>query len=354
MNIAIIGAGIMGRTLAYILAEQHFNIDLYEKNSFQHPTNCSFSAAGMLSPFAELSSAIPSVVDVGLQSIRKWKTITSQLRKNVFFDESGTLCLAHPENQSYLNRFIEVLKQKNCYQNSMRIKTKDYEPELNSILDEAIYLKNEAQVDAKMLMHAIGHDLCEYKVAIHSHALIDEINEKEILVKGMKKKFDWVIDCRGLGAKTKFKDLRGVRGELIHLRAPQVKIKHVIRIFHPHFPIYIIPRPQHQYIIGASCIDSEDRAPLSVRTALELLSTAYSVHLGIGEAHIIKTVTHCRPAFDTNLPKIFIDSKKRVISINGLYRYGFLFAPFFATRILDFFVHDTWNPDCHLFLNSMS
>lgn len=141
-------------------------------------------------------------------------------------------------------------------------------------------------------------------------------------------KFDVVCDCRGLGARDLFPDLRGVRGELIYLHAPEVEIIRPIRLIHPRYRLYIVPRPNNVYIIGASEIESEEMSPISVRTTLELLSAAYSVHPGFAEARITGSSVNCRPAFSDNLPRI--SYREGLLSINGLYRHGFLLAPILA------------------------
>ena len=150
-----------------------------------------------------------------------------------------------------------------------------------------------------------------------------------------KQVFDHVIDCRGLGAKRDFatqksQQLRGVRGEVITLHAPDVTLKHAVRLIHPRYKLYIAPRDAHHFVIGASQIESEDQGPISVRSTLELLSAAYSIDAGFAEAKILNCASNCRPAFTDNLPKI--SCNKRVMQINGLFRHGYLLAPYLAQQ----------------------
>ena len=62
--------------------------------------------------------------------------------------------------------------------------------------------------------------------------------------------------------------------------------------------------------------------------ALELLSAAYAVHPAFGEARIVEFGAGLRPAFPDNLPRVTVDNTR--ISVNGLYRHGFLLAPALA------------------------
>jgi glycine oxidase len=71
-----------------------------------------------------------------------------------------------------------------------------------------------------------------------------------------------------------------------------------------------------------------------VRSALELLTAAYVVHPAFAEARIVEMGTGLRPALPDNLPRIAIDKNK--ISVNGLYRHGFLLAPALAELTLNY------------------
>jgi glycine oxidase len=67
-------------------------------------------------------------------------------------------------------------------------------------------------------------------------------------------------------------------------------------------------------------------SPVSVRSALELLSAAFAVHPGFGEARILELNSHCRPTLPDHRPAIVWDGA-RTVRVNGLYRHGFMIAP---------------------------
>jgi len=142
-----------------------------------------------------------------------------------------------------------------------------------------------------------------------------------------------VIDCRGLAARDTEPELRGVKGEMIIVETSEIEFTRPVRLIHPRWPLYIIPRAGHQFMIGATSIEAEDRG-VSVRSALELLSAAYAVHPAFAEARIVEFGSGLRPAFPDNLPRIAIDGEK--IAVNGLYRHGFLLAPALAELTLGY------------------
>jgi glycine oxidase len=100
--------------------------------------------------------------------------------------------------------------------------------------------------------------------------------------------------------------LRGIRGEVVRVLAPDVHLHRPIRLLHPRYPIYIAPKQDGVYVIGATEVESEDMSPMSVRSALELLSAAFSVHAGFGEARIMELNAHCRPTLPDHRPHISV------------------------------------------------
>jgi glycine oxidase len=106
-----------------------------------------------------------------------------------------------------------------------------------------------------------------------------------------------------------------------------VKLRHMLRLLHPRFPVYIVPRAEGRLVVGATSIESENRSAVSVRGALELLTSAYSVLPALAEARILEFNTQVRPALPDNLPALHFDRRQNVLRINGLYRHGFLLTP---------------------------
>ena len=51
-----------------------------------------------------------------------------------------------------------------------------------------------------------------------------------------------VIDCRGLSARDEQPGLRGVKGEMILIETAEVQLARPVRLIHPRWPLYVIPR----------------------------------------------------------------------------------------------------------------
>jgi glycine oxidase len=108
----------------------------------------------------------------------------------------------------------------------------------------------------------------------------------------------------------------------------------MLRLLHPRSPVYIIPRAEGRLVIGATSIESDDYSAVSVRGALELLTSAYSVLPALAEARILEFNTQVRPALPDNAPAIRFDRQRKTIHINGLYRHGFLLTPAIVEEVV--------------------
>src|SRR5690606_23618949 len=132
---------------------------------------------------------------------------------------------------------------------------------------------------------------------------------------------------RGLAARDTLPELRGVKGEMALLRSSEIRLSRPIRLLHPRFPLYVVPRADGLFMLGATQIESDDRRR-SVRSALELLSAAYALHPAFGEAELVEIGVDARPAFPDNQPRL--QRQGDTIHVNGLFRHGFLLAPALA------------------------
>ena len=332
---AIVGAGLMGRLLAVALAKRGAQVELYEKGGPHATASAARIAAAMLAPLAESAITEDNVVRMGVYSLPRWRQLIDELAKPVFFQQDGTLILWHRQDASDAERFASHLdrnsERNKALPKAKRLDSKELaqlEPGVAERFGQALYLPDEGQLDNRQLLEALLVELQLMKVPCHWNQTIDPDN-----LRAESSGFDWVIDCRGLGAKAAWQDaqnLRGVRGEVIRLHAPEVKLRRPTRLIHPRYPIYIAPKEDDVYVVGATEIESEDVSPMSVRSAMELLSAVYTVHSGFAEARILEMATQCRPTLQDNLPAITIDQaphQAALMQINGLYRHGFMISP---------------------------
>ena len=359
---AIIGAGLSGRLLALALCERGWQVSLYDRDAtLDGQSSCAYVGAGMLSPIAELEEADPIISQLGWASLSLWQKRLQTLNTPVYFQQEGTLVITHPHDQPELTHFRNTLQRKlrntahtlvqpiqwNLDTQAIRA----LEPELNTSFHHGMFLPNEGQIDNRQLLNALTHQIQHYQATRQLH-WYGNYTASNLLPSSIAsplphshQPIDWVFDCRGLGAKPDTPSLRGIRGEVIRVHAPNVTLNRPVRLMHPRYPLYIVPRENHHYVIGATSIESEDTKPITVQSALELLSAAFSVHSGFAEATILEFNTQCRPTLPNHLPQLTIHNPHGnlpgYIQLNGLYRHGFLIIPQLIDYILQGVSHDS-------------
>lgn len=345
----IVGAGLLGRLIALSLHRQGYQVTLFDKDTKAAHNSAAYAAAGLLTPLGESLHCEKNIVEMGFESITLWPRLLASLEAYTFFQQQGAIMVSHEQDQGDQLRFARHLENnypQHPVQRLNRQQLTALEPEIGRSFNQGMFLPEEGQIGNRKLLIALRHQLDKEGITWRSECEVKTITE---LAQGCQlafknsalnhqQTFDLVIDCRGTGARkindnsAGLKDLRAVRGELFQLFAPQVHITRPIRLMHPRYQLYIAPKGKSFYVVGATEIESDDNSPMTVRSAMELLSAAYSVHSGFAEANIRQHVSQCRPAFQDNQPKIIRNN--HLIQVNGLFRHGFLIAPVVLEQVL--------------------
>ena len=327
-DITVVGGGLLGRCLAWRASRAGARVALYDGGSSTGEDSAAWVAAGMIAPTTEAIDADMQIASMGNRSLELWPQWLAELSAPVFYRTNGTLLLWHRENVAEAGHAHKMLAS--C-QPEARIKLlersqlSEAEPELGGRFSQALYVPGEAHIDNRELLAAVAIALEEAGVECHWETFVENGNFPEAGI---------VVDCRGIGAKGDLRGLRGVRGEIIRLHAPDIGLHHMLRLLHPRYPVYIVPRSGGNLVVGATCIEADDRSPVSVRAALELLTSAYSVLPALAEARILEFNTQVRPALPDNLPALHFDHERKVLYVNGLYRHGFLLTPTVVEEVL--------------------
>jgi glycine oxidase len=322
----VLGAGLMGRLLACALAQRGHRVEVVDAGGPEAAHAAARVAAAMLAPLAESAVTELNVVRMGQHALARWPQLLATLEQPVFFQQAGTLVLWHRQDAAEAERFADQLARTSAAVPSLpQAQRQDgaaltaLEPALAHRFAQGLYLPGEGQLDNRQLLAALAHQMQLLGVTVRWHttrtpAEVDPGPDA------------WLFDCRGLGAQPQWSALRGVRGEVARIHAPGVSLSRPTRLVHPRYPLYIAPKPEGVFVIGATEIESDDLSPASVRSTLELLSAAYTVHPGFGEARIIELGVQLRPTLPDNLPALHLTGPRRM-AINGLYRHGFMIAP---------------------------
>ncbi|ATU91098.1 glycine oxidase ThiO [Phyllobacterium zundukense] len=309
MDVLVRGAGVAGLAVAHELMSRGARVTVLDPLT---SGRASWYAGGMLAPYCERESAEQRVVELGLRAADWWEAV---LPGSVI--RNGTLVLAPARDVKELDRFGS---RTSGYEAVEEEAIAALEPDLAGRFRKGLFFDGEAHLDPRHVLISLAARLAAAGVLFET-----DLSQSD------SASFDWIMDCTGYS--TADEDIRGVRGEMLILRTPDISLSRPVRVIHPRFPVYVVPRDDNTFMVGATMIESDSHGPITARSMMELLNAAYSLHPAFGEAEIIETGAGIRPAYPDNLPRVAREGK--TISINGLYRHGFLLAPAMAMQAAD-------------------
>lgn len=312
MRVLVRGAGVAGLATAFELAARGAEVAVCEAGR-NVGSGASWFAGGMLAPWCERESAEPAVVLLGRRSADWWDVALPGL-----VSRQGTLVVASPRDAAEIGRFAS---RTDGFERIDGERIAAMEPDLEGRFRQGLFFAEEAHLDPRAALNGIHGRLVE--------------TGAQFFLDGHQPggAFDHVIDCTGMAARKALASLRGVRGEMLYLETQEVVISRPVRLLHPRIPLYVVPRGDGRFMVGATMIESDDTGPITARSLMELLNSAYALHPAFGEARVIETAAGVRPAFADNLPRV--ERLGDTFYLNGFHRHGFLLAPAMAQRVAD-------------------
>ncbi|MDR9774786.1 glycine oxidase ThiO [Rhizobium hidalgonense] len=312
MRVLVRGAGVAGLTVARELHARGADVTVFDPQpNFAHAA--SWLAGGMLAPWCERESADEAVLTRGLDAADRWEAI---LPGNVV--RNGTLVVASTRDHGELKRFAS---RTTGYQWVEEQDIATLEPMLAGRFRHGLFFPREAHLDPRQALGRLKEQLSANGVVFTDTAVSDG-------------DFSDIVDCTGAARIGQDRDLRGVRGEMLYLHTEEVTLARPVRLLHPRFPVYIVPRGKGFFMIGATMLETDSDGPITARSLMELLNTAYALHPAFADAAVVETGAGIRPALPDNLPRVSREGK--IVIFNGLYRHGFLLAPTMAAEAADF------------------
>ena len=306
MNVLVKGAGVAGLATARELCRRGARVTVIDRRD-RVGGAASWYAGGMLAPWCEGESADEKVTRLGMTAMDWWgNALPGQVERN------GTLVVAPARDRAELDRFA---RRTSGHRRTDESGIGALEPVLAGRFRHGLFFENEAHLDPRAAMRSLQERLAQDGCAFRLGG--QDANADE---------FDAVVDCTGMASPVR--GLRGVRGEMLILKAVDLELSRPVRLLHPRIPVYVVPRGDGLFMVGATMVESASASAASARSVMELLNAAYALHPGFGDAQIVEIGVGVRPAFADNFPRVSRHDK--TISLNGLYRHGFLLAPALA------------------------
>jgi glycine oxidase len=310
MTVFVKGAGVAGLATALELARRGVSVEVVERRA-DIGLGASHWAGGMLAPYCEREAAEEIVLTSGLAAADWWDEAVPGLVQRL-----GTLVLANPRDLSDLKRFASRTQGHRWVAEE---EIAELEPDLAGRFGTGLFFSDEAHLDPRQALRGLYHAARQLGVSFRFGEEARDAGD-----------YASVVDCRGPQAIGAIEGLRGVRGEMLYLQTGDVTLSRPVRLLHPRHPLYIVPRGNGLFMLGATMIETDYDGPITARSMMELLNTAYALHPAFAEARIVETGTGIRPAFPDNVPRLIETSEG--LAVAGMHRHGFLLAPALARQ----------------------
>lgn len=350
-EIAVVGAGVIGLTTAFALAQADHRVILIDPFPGR---GASFVAAGLIAPVTEAVYGEESLVELSLEAARRWPEHADDINSHSAFDcgldRSGTLFVAHDRNDQERVRAQVPLYQRLGLETHWRGREtlKQLEPLLAPSIRGGLEVPGDIQVDNRRLISSLTDALTSYGVTILRETVREVVvangRVTGVTTEHRRIRSSHVVLCVGynIGAISGLPDrdhlsLRPVKGQILRLlqRDPHLRLRRSVRALVAGSAIYLVPRASGQLVVGATVEEQGLAHAPTAGGAYTLLRDAIAVVPSVAEAEFESIEVGFRPAALDNAPIIGPGSNEGLIYALGCYRHGVLFSPVVAASVAE-------------------
>lgn len=344
-DIAIIGGGIIGLTLARALRKEQAQVVIIDAG--EHIPPATNAAAGMLAPsFESAMAADDALYAFGARSLGMWEEFAAMLQDeagcSIDYRADGILSVVYDEEQT--RQLVSEAEGLIARGGSVEILSGDearaLEPALSVKITAALYAKKDAQVDPRKTLLALRAVLSGNVDHFLSHRVECAARENSVfsihLDSGGHVEAARLVIASGAAAGTLIEGLPPppiypVKGEAAAFEMPSGAVRRVVRA--PG--AYLCPKSGRRMIVGATeqdhCSDYEvDGAALA-----DLVANGAAAIPAIANYREIERWAGLRPATPDGAPILGHDPRgpDGVFLALGHHRNGILLAPASAAAL---------------------
>jgi glycine oxidase len=339
-DVIIVGAGVIGCSIAWRLAQQGLSVTVFERGRVGG--EASRAAAGMLSPQGESQTPGP-FFDLCLRSRSMYRDFAEELNDasgiDVEYKDEGTLFVVlegedDAEQTSWAKWQLEAgLPLEHVSAEELR----RIEPAVTESAARAIFLPEQHQVENRRLMDALEVAMKRAGVELIEDAEVTAIAIEHARVTGVVSggrsiAAGAVVVAAGTWSSQLLEPI-GMNVKVIPVRGQMIAVKggmsKIIRVLHSS-GVYVVPRRDGRILIGATVENAGFQKAVTVRAIERLLSAAVRLVPSLADLEIIETWSGLRPDTVDHLPIIGPSGLENLFLATGHFRNGILLAPITA------------------------
>lgn len=359
-NIVILGAGVVGATIAYELSLiPDVNITVVERNL---PYSGSTGAAlGVLMGIISQKTK-GRAWRLRQQSIKRYPSLIQELEnltgEKIFFNRQGILKILSAEGEIDKWKKLQQKRKKEGWQ--LEIMPPDelrhQYPQLN--LDKksfALYSPQDGQVNPQQLTASLLEAASLQGVNIHWQTEIKNIISKkiphtdllkccEIATENSSWQTDWLIIAAGLGSTALTQSLQAtchlqpVLGQALHFKLLEQNqsLSSLLPVI-TRDDVHIVPLPNQEYWVGATVEFADEKGIVEAQEQLleEVKQKALQLYPVLAKATLLNSWSGLRPRPQGQSAPVIkeLSGYSNVLLATGHYRNGVLLAPATAQAI---------------------
>ncbi|WP_157805080.1 glycine oxidase ThiO [Mumia flava] len=356
-SVAVVGAGIVGLSCAWRLAEHGHDVTMFDPAPGQ---GASWAAAGMLAPGGEAWFGEEALLALGTSSLRRWPRFAADLGRTSGQDpelrRAGTLLAAATgDDASDVERSVALMRRHGIAVEPVgRRELRRREGALHPALHGAYAVPGDHSVDNRRLTAALreavrarGVEL----VADHADVVTTDGTAEGVRTRsdGRTHRADVVVAAGGArlrettGVPPALADaVRPVKGQILRVRGGAGLLKHTVRALVRGTGVYLVPRDDGEIVVGATTEEVGYDEDVTVEAVHDLLRVAVQVVPELRGCRFTDAVARLRPGTPDNLPLVGPADVHGLLVATGHYRSGVLLAPLTADAIV---AHVEGRPD---------
>jgi len=348
MNVVVIGAGVIGTSCAWRAAAAGHAVTVVDPAPAR---GASWVAGGMLAPVTEAWPGEEYLLDLGVESLRRWPGFAADLtaaagRRAGLRTEGTVVAATGAGDRAELDTLaIYLTRLGRSVERFSGRALRRLEPALGPDVRGGLSVPDDLAVDNRLLLAALRTACERADVRFVERAakvvLDDGTRVSGVRTDGPDIDADAVLVCAGAHSADLHPALDGlvrpVKGEilrLVHRAGALPPPSRTVRALVDGRPIYAVPRDGGGLVIGATQAETGFDTDVTVGGVRDLLRDAERVLPGIAEYALVESAAGLRPGSPDNLPLIGALGPEGLFAATGHGRNGMLLAPVTADAVL--------------------
>jgi glycine oxidase len=348
-DVAIIGGGVIGVSIAFELAAEKLRVVVLERR--QPGEEASWAAAGMLSPSPDSPRDFP-LVPFAKESLRLYPRFVAAVEeasgKSAAYVRHGTLeFFFSPGAVAECQTRLRELQSFGLGAESVSVgEARRWESSAPSSARAALWLPEEGTVEPRLLMDALLEAAQNRGTEVRANCAVTGLVRDAgrctgVIAAGEKISAGTVVLCAGCFSNELAGQpsppfvvpTRPVRGQMLALRPlpNSVNLRRVLR----SESAYLIPRRDGRIVAGSTIEEAGFNKHVTPAGMQKILNAALEICPDLAGAEIVETWAGLRPGTPDDLPILGPADFAGLLIATGHYRNGILLAPATARVVCD-------------------